>query len=257
MSDPVSRVIAQRQALENGFSRSVFVSVSAHLLVLAVAVAGPLLLPKKPLIRVAIGQLVELPKGGGGSPDAAPPAPAPARPEPPRPQPTAAPKPEAKPEPPKILKPPKEEKRRGVPAPDSRKVRAKPKPQPAPPPTGGVPGGNGTSAQVLGIGGAPPGPGMPNGTATGGDWYLATVQQKIWMLWQQQIRTGPQLEVRVSFTILADGSVQDVRVVESSGVYLLDQAAQRAVVSAAPFGPLPKDYGTNRFTIHALFKPNS
>jgi TonB family protein len=98
---------------------------------------------------------------------------------------------------------------------------------------------------------------VPDGTATGGDWYLATVQQKIWMLWQRQVQTGPQLAVRVSFTILADGRVQDVRVVQSSGVYLLDQAAQRAVVSAAPFGPLPKNYGTNRFTIHALFKPSS
>jgi TonB family protein len=258
VSDPVSGVIARRQALESGFSRSVVVSVIAHLLVLGVAVAGPLLLPKKPVLTTADGFAVPVPKIGGGSPDAGLPAPA-ARAAPPQPQPSAAPKPEAKPkpEPPKILKPPKGEKRRGVPAPDSRKVRSKPKPEPAPPQTGGMPGGTGSSTQTLGIGGGPPRPGLFDGTATDGDWYLATVQQKIWMLWQQQIRTGPQVAVRVSFTILADGSVQDVHVVQSSGIYLLDQAAQRAVVSAAPFGPLPKNYGTNRYTIHALFKPNS
>ena len=59
------------------------------------------------------------------------------------------------------------------------------------------------------------------------------------------------------FTILADGSVTDVNVVQSSGATLLDLAAKRAVLSAAPFGPLPKDYGTNRNTIQALFKPTT
>ena len=49
--------------------------------------------------------------------------------------------------------------------------------------------------------------------------------------------------------------VADVQVVQSSGVYLIDSAAQRAVLSAAPFGPLPKDYGTNRITIQGIFKP--
>ena len=60
----------------------------------------------------------------------------------------------------------------------------------------------------------------------------------------------------VRFTILADGALDpDVRIVESSGVSLLDLAAKRAIYSAAPFGPLPRDYGTNRYTIQALFKP--
>jgi TonB family protein len=59
----------------------------------------------------------------------------------------------------------------------------------------------------------------------------------------------------VSFTILANGSVEDVRVVQSSGASLLDFAAQRSVLSAAPFHPLPKEYGTNRYTIQAIFRP--
>ena len=54
---------------------------------------------------------------------------------------------------------------------------------------------------------------------------------------------------------MSNGSVTDVRVVRSSGVALLDLAAQRAVDSAAPFGPLPRDYGTNRYTVQAIFKP--
>ena len=46
-----------------------------------------------------------------------------------------------------------------------------------------------------------------------------------------------------------------MRVVQTGGVALLDLAAQRAVYSAAPFGPLPKNYGTNRYTIQAIFQP--
>jgi TonB family protein len=86
---------------------------------------------------------------------------------------------------------------------------------------------------------------------------LASVQRKIWMLWSQQVRTATAQQVTVSFTILADGSVNDVRVIQLSGVFLLDQAAQRAILNAAPFGPLPKDYGTNRLTIQAIFRPTS
>jgi len=95
------------------------------------------------------------------------------------------------------------------------------------------------------------------GTDTGGDWYLAGVQQKIWMLWTQQLKVGFAQPVAISFTILADGSVADVRVTQSCGATMVDLAAQRAVISAAPFGPLPKDYGTTRKTIQALFKPTS
>ena len=90
-----------------------------------------------------------------------------------------------------------------------------------------------------------------------GDWYLASVQRKIWLLWTQQIKTGMPQPVTVSFTILADGNVSDIKLVQSSGAFLLDQAAQRAVITAAPFAPIPKDYGTNRIPITAIFKPAS
>jgi hypothetical protein len=32
-------------------------------------------------------------------------------------------------------------------------------------------------------------------------------------------------------------------------------AAQRAILNAAPFGPLPRDYGQKPRTIEAIFKP--
>ena len=43
---------------------------------------------------------------------------------------------------------------------------------------------------------------------------------------------------------------------QPSGSTLFDMAAQRAILNAAPFGPLPREYGQNPRTIRALFKPS-
>jgi TonB family protein len=98
---------------------------------------------------------------------------------------------------------------------------------------------------------------VPGGDDASGDWYLAGVQRKIWMIWTRQIKAGFAAPITVSLTITETGSVDDVRVVESGGVALLDAAAQRAVYSAAPFTPLPRSYGTNRLTIRAVFRPGT
>ena len=119
-------------------------------------------------------------------------------------------------------------------------------------------GGTGTAVAPGGVGIiGPPGPGTPNGSDAAGDWYLAAVQQKIWMIWTRQVKSGFSQPITVSLTILADGTLEDdsVRIVQSSGVQLLDNAAMRSVFSAAPFGSFPKTYGTNRITIQALFQP--
>jgi protein TonB len=203
---------------------------------------------------VAPGFVVPLPRGGGGTPRVEPAAPAPApEPEPVRPEPPA---PKAVP-PPKVIKPPKEAPRRGLPPVEARRSRATPAPTPPSrpgPAERGTAAAGGRTTTTPGIEFGPAGPGVPGGAETG-DYYLAGVQQKIWTLWTQQIKTGFTRPVTVSFTILANGSVEDVRVVQSSGASLLDFAAQRSVLSAAPFRPLPKDYGTNRYTIQAIFRP--
>jgi TonB family protein len=103
----------------------------------------------------------------------------------------------------------------------------------------------------------PAGIGVPGGDDASGDWYLAGVQRKIWMIWTRQIKSGFAAPITVSLTITETGAVDDVRVVESGGVALLDAAAQRAVYSAAPFTPLPRTYGTNRLTIRAVFRPGA
>lgn len=266
MNDAVDRVIIERAALERGFPGGLILSGAGHTVLLASIFIVPLLLPKKPPLQVMDGFVVPLPPGGGGAPNPEPPAPAPAAPEP-APQ-TLAPAPEPKVEPPKVLKPPKEEPPKNrLPELDAKPPKKKP-PTPEPRPqlsaaeraytrgeTSGVPRATGRSSAVPGLEFGPPGAGVPGGTDPFGDWYLAGVQRKIWTLWAQQIKTDFRQPVAVLFTILADGSVTDVRVVQSSGIAMLDLAAQRAVSSAAPFGPLPRNYGTNRYTIQGIFKP--
>ncbi len=262
MNDPVDRVISERKRLDAGFPGGVLLSIAVHLLLVGAAIAAPILFPRKPVIPVAEGFAVPLPRGGGGTPEAPAPAAAP---------PSKTEAPAAAPPPPLVLKPPKDEPKpssKAIPELDSRKTRKKPE---TPPPTHGPAGGRdtripaagataatGTSSNTPGVAiGAPPGVGVPDGTDSGGDWYLASVQQKIWMLWNQQIKSDFTQPVAVTFTIQADGSVTDVETTQSSGASLLDMAAKRAIYSAGPFAPLPKSYGTNRKTIQATFKPTS
>jgi protein TonB len=251
VNDPVDTVLAERAALERGFSESLLLSGFGHALLIGGALFAAWLSSRQPPIKVADGFAVSLPPGGYGTPQAAPAPPAPAPQAPPVTQPPAA-KPEP---PPKIIKPPQETPRKGLADPDAKRAKKTPE-RPAPAPaagTGAARNASGTEGFSLT---APPGAGVPGGTDPLGDWYLAAVQRKIWMLWAQQVKSGMTQPATVSFTILANGSVADVQVIQSSGVYLIDSAAQRAVLSAAPFGPLPKDYGTNRITIQGIFKPS-
>jgi protein TonB len=262
VNDPVDTVLAQREALDRGFSGSLMISGLGHGAALGAALLAAYLAAQKPLIVIADGFTVALPRGGGGNPNPAPAAPAPAAAEPKPSEPEPAPEPE----PQKIIKPPVEEPRQGLPEPDAKKPPKKPEPTRAAPRTGAAPadrpgtarsagpGGTGTSNQPLGLEMLPVGPGIPGG-ADGGDYYMAGVQRKIWTIWMQQVKNDFQQPVSVMFTIMADGSVTNVQLSQSSGVSLLDLAAQRAVTIAGPFSPLPRDYGTSQITVQAHFKP--
>lgn len=256
MNDAVEGVLTERRSLDRGFPGSLVLSSLAHLLLLAAAVLAALLAPRKPPLQVIDGFAVVLPRGGGGTPQLRPES-TPQAPEPPVPE--SAPPLQPEP-PPKIAKPPREEPKKGLPEPDARRKKVK---EERPPTrsdrdtarTQGETRSATGATQTPGLEFAPPGPGIPGGADTG-DWYLAGVQRKIWMIWMQQIKGEFSQPVSVAFTILADGSVTDVQVVRGSGVVLLDLAAQRSIMSAAPFRPLPKDYETDRVTIQANFKPN-
>ncbi len=255
MNDPVATLLVERESVDRGFSGGLVLSVTAHLALVGAFLLAALLAPRAPLINVMDGMAVPLPPGGGGTPSVEPPAPVPAQPEP---APTAAPEPpEPEPVKPQVVKPPKTPPKKGLPELDAKASKKKPTPTPAPARASSGPTGTGTSTDPVGIGIGPPGPGVPGGTDLLGDWYLAGVQRKIWINWSQQIRTGMTQPAVLSFTIAADGSVTTPEVVQSCGIALLDRAAQRAILTAAPFGPLPKNYGTTQYTIQGIFKPGS
>jgi TonB family protein len=250
--DAVDRVLEQRAAMDRGFGATLAVSTFGHAAVVGLALLVAWLGARNPRIREATGFAVPLPRGGGG-PSAPAPGPVPAAPPPV----TAPPAPVAKPEPPpKVLKPPKEEPRKGLPPLDGKKTRPTPaeRTPPAAPASTARSGAASTGIPGLDIE-APPGLGSPGGNDADGDWYLAGVQRKIWMIWTRQIKSGFTQPIAVTLTITETGAVDEVRVVESGGVSMLDSAAQRAVFSAAPFTPLPRSYGTNRLTIRVVFRP--
>jgi len=253
VNDPVDRLLVEREAMDRGLPGGMILSLVGHVVFIGGAFGAALLAPRQPPLKVIDGFVVPLPPGGFGQPVAEAPAAVP------EPAPSEAPPvPKVEP-PPKVIKPPKEEPRKGLPEPDARRVKARP--EPTPPPRGAAGAndrapGRSSAGVTPGFEVAPPGPGVPGGTDMMGDWYLAGVQRKVWTIWIQQIKANFAQPITVQFTILADGSLdEDIRVLETSGVPLLDLAAKRAIYNAAPFGPLPKHYGTNRFTIQGVFKP--
>src|SRR5207237_27457 len=110
-------------------------------------------------------------------------------------------------------------------------------PSPAPPsPPGprGVAGGNPESPFSATVGG------VDNPTFTYG-YYL---DRMLLLIRGQWVRPplGSGVEATVHFRILADGTVENVQLVSSSGYNSFDLAALRAVQAAAPLPPLPRSY---------------
>lgn len=85
--------------------------------------------------------------------------------------------------------------------------------------------------------------------------YMQAVQQRISQKWKpyEAKARNPQ-PVVVGFRILRDGSVEDVRVIQSSANAVLDLSAQRAVTEAAPFDPLPDAYRGGSATFEVAFR---
>jgi TonB family protein len=74
--------------------------------------------------------------------------------------------------------------------------------------------------------------------------YASLIIQRIGEKWQTAgLDAGSQRSPAIlDFTIRRDGSVTTPTVMQSSGNYNIDSSAQRAVVMAAPFPPLPAGY---------------
>ena len=57
----------------------------------------------------------------------------------------------------------------------------------------------------------------------------------------------------IYFRVHRDGSVSHSSIEQSSGLFIFDQAAQRAVVTSAPMPPLPQAYNDSYLGVHFSF----
>ncbi|MGA9626143.1 MAG: TonB family protein [Bryobacteraceae bacterium] len=110
---------------------------------------------------------------------------------------------------------------------------------------------------MTGGGGVGIGTSSPFGTQFG--WYVNLLRDQVARNWRTsdldpRLRSAPP--VWVTFTIRRDGSVApgSVRITQRSGNQALDFSAQRAILDAAPFQPLPPQFPRNEVEIEFRFE---
>ena len=110
---------------------------------------------------------------------------------------------------------------------------------------------------MSGGGGIGVGTNSPFGTQFG--YYTDLLKNKVAQHWRtydidSRIRTANP--VIVTFTVERNGSVavRSVRITQSSGISVLDLSAQRAILEAAPFAPLPQQFSRDSAEIEFWFE---
>ncbi|HUL70298.1 MAG TPA: TonB C-terminal domain-containing protein [Gemmatimonadales bacterium] len=89
--------------------------------------------------------------------------------------------------------------------------------------------------------------------------YLRNIMLQVYRNWARPLGGGA-LSATVSFFILRDGSVQDIRLISRSGSYPFDVGAQGAIEAAGnakAFGALPDGYPADVLPVTFDFKPRS
>ena len=70
-----------------------------------------------------------------------------------------------------------------------------------------------------------------------------------WVYPSEAVRRGLQGKVKVEFTIEKGGEINSIKVVETSGYEILDNAVLEALRLSSPYAPLPDGFGKDRLTI--------
>ncbi|HTQ61986.1 MAG TPA: TonB family protein [Candidatus Solibacter sp.] len=78
-------------------------------------------------------------------------------------------------------------------------------------------------------------------------WYIAAAKRRVAPNWNllmldPAIRNSRTLHCVISFTIMRDGSIKNLRIAQSSGNSSWDNSGLRAIESSNPFSPLPSDW---------------
>jgi protein TonB len=87
--------------------------------------------------------------------------------------------------------------------------------------------------------------------------YAQQIQQLVAQKWHTndvdaRVQTAPV--VIASFDLLRDGRISNLRVVQPSGISALDYSAQRAILEASPFPPIPPGFERDSAKIEFTFE---
>ncbi len=86
--------------------------------------------------------------------------------------------------------------------------------------------------------------------------YLQKMKQKIELVWEYpeyaRVR-GIGGQLKINFSIGRDGKVEQMYLIDSSGVKVLDDAALKALRDASPFPPFPDTWDISRLNIEGTF----
>lgn len=107
----------------------------------------------------------------------------------------------------------------------------------------------------MGAGGVGFGTGSPLGRRFGN--YASVLRDAVARKWNTadvdpRVRSAPQ--VIVTFTIMRNGQVKNVRTAQRSGLPLLDTSCERAIYDASPFPPLPNEWEGSDASIEFVFE---
>lgn len=175
-----------------------------------------------------------------------------------------APPPQEKPAPEAVTRPPAEEPAPNQPAPKIDKP-APPKPTPtAKPPEKAEPNPK-TTAPTKPLPGETPSTGSDAvtvstpGLAFPYPDYLRNIVQEVYRRWDRPLGNAA-LRAEVSFLILRDGSVREIRLTKPSGTFSFDLAAQGAIEAAGSsgaFGALPDGWPADVLPVSFYFTPRT
>jgi protein TonB len=160
-------------------------------------------------------------------------------------------KPKPPPEPPTpAQKIPQFEKNKPLPPTHKSKIFEKKTPEPE----NAVPGRGGPPNLPTGVGSTPgSSPGLAIQGPGGGDfasrygWYIESVKRRIQQNWLQNtidpnVRAAHMAKTTMQFTIMRDGTIKDIKLMQSSGNLSMDNSGQRALLASSPLPALPSDY---------------
>ncbi len=77
--------------------------------------------------------------------------------------------------------------------------------------------------------------------------------ESIWHYPRDAASRGIQGDLKIRFTIMKNGKLDDVEVIRTSGYRDLDEAAVQALKDGTPYWPLPDDWGRDSLTITGHF----